>query len=170
MRAAPFHEPAKQTMADTIKHREEAARRYTDAAKVDAVAGEALLRLGHVNLDLGKPDDAIKALDRVEPLTEDPTLVYLARLFRGTTLERLGKLDDAAQAYRGALQIGPGAQSASISLAAVTLKQGDRAAGDRIVHDVLVRPEPAPDPWWMYWPGDYRLGAELLKAMREAVK
>jgi tetratricopeptide (TPR) repeat protein len=170
MRGAPFYEPSKQTTADTIKHREEAVRRYTDAAKNDAIAAEALLRLGRVNLDLGKADDALKALDRVEPLSKDPATVYLARLFRGMALDRLGKLDDAAQAYRQALAIAPDAQSASISLAAVALKRGDPVGSDRLMTATLIRPAPAPDPWWTYWAGDYRLGGDLLKAMREAVK
>ena len=170
MRGAPFYQPATQTPAGVIKHREEAARRYADAAKIDAVAAEANLRLGRVNLDLGKLDDALAALDRVEPLSKDGAIVYLADLFRGMTLERLGKPEDAARAYRQALVIGPGAQSASISLAALTFEQGDRTAADRLVNEVLQRPAPVPDPWWTYWPGDYRLAAELFKAMREAVK
>lgn len=170
IRGAPFYEPVKQTTADTIKRREEAARRYADAAKVDAISAEALLRLGRVNLDLGKADDALKALDRVEPLSKDGSIVYLARLFRGMALDRLGKLDDAAQAYREALAIAPDAQSASISLAAVTLKRGDAAGSDRLMKAMLIRPSPAPDPWWTYWAGDYRLHDDWLKAMREAVK
>lgn len=170
MRGAPFYEPTKQTTADTIKRREEAARRYAEAAKVDAISAEALLRLGRVNLDLGKADEALKALDRVEPLSKDGSIVYLARLFRGMALDRLGKLDDAAQAYREALAIAPDAQSASISLAAVTLKRGDAAGSDRLMKAMLTRPLPAPDPWWTYWAGDYRFGSDLLEAMREAVK
>jgi tetratricopeptide (TPR) repeat protein len=170
MRGAPFYEPTKQTTADTIKHREEAARRYADAAKVEAISAEALLRLGRVNLDLGKADEALKTLDRVEPLSKDGAIVYLARLFRGMALDRLGKLDDAAQAYRQALAIGPRAQSASISLAAVTLKLGDPAGSDRIVKEALARSTPVPDPWWTYWAGDFRMGGDLIKSMREAVK
>jgi tetratricopeptide (TPR) repeat protein len=170
LRAAPFYTPGKQLPADIVKHREEAARRYAQAANIDAVRGEAALRLGHVSNDLGKPEDALKALDQAESALKDPALIYLAKLFRGIALERLGRFDDARQAYDQALTIRPQAQSASLSLAELTFRQGDRAAADKMVQDVLGRTSQPADPWWEYWPGDYRLSADLFRAMREAVR
>jgi len=170
LRGAPFYQPGKQLAADITRHREEAARRYGDAMKIDATRGEASVRLAHVNNDLGKPADAVKALDQGDATLKDPMLVYLAKLFRGMALERLGRLDEARAAYTQALAVSPQAQSASLSLAELTFRQGDRAAADRMVQAVIDRPSQPSDPWWEYWPGDYRLGADLLRAMREAVK
>ncbi|MFI5177599.1 MAG: tetratricopeptide repeat protein [Vicinamibacterales bacterium] len=170
LRGAPFYQPGKQLAADIVRHKEEAARRYAEAAKIDATRGEASLRLAHVSNDLGKSDDALKALDQADPVLKDPSLIYLAKLFRGMALERLGRLDDARVAYGQALAIRPEAQSASLSLAELTLRQGDHVAADRMVQEVLRRSTTPDDPWWDYWPGDYRLGADLLRVMREAVR
>jgi len=170
LRGAPFYRPGKQLAADIIKHREEAARRYADAAKTEATRGEALLRLAHVNNDLGRPEDALKALDQGDAALKDPSLVYLAKLFRGIAFERLGRLDEAREAYGQALAIRPQAQSASLSLAELTFRQGDRPAADHMVQMLIERESQPDDPWWEYWPGDYRLGLDLIRAVREAVK
>lgn len=170
LRTAPFYQPGKMLAGDLVKHREEAARRYVDAAKVPEVHAEAELRLGHVDLELGKMENALKALDEVEPATKDPTLIYLARLFRGTVLERLGRPDDARQSYQRALDSHPDAQSATVALAALLFGQGDRARADQLVRSVLLRRDEPDDPWWWYWPGDYRLSGGRLAAMREAIQ
>ncbi len=69
-----------------------------------------------------------------------------------------------------ALQVKPDAQTASISLAALNFRRGDRAMADQIVRQLLSRIAQPDDPWWEYWPGDFRFGADLMRAMREAVK
>ena len=170
LRAAPFYQPGKQLPADIQSHREEAVVAYTAAARQEAVRGEALLRLGRVNLDLGKIDEALKALDGVEPATQDPDVIYLERLFRGQALERLGRVDEARESYTRALQIRPDAQTGSIALAALDFRRGDRAVADQRVRQLLSRMSQPDDPWWEYWPGDFRRGPELVRAMRESVK
>ncbi|HKW03627.1 MAG TPA: tetratricopeptide repeat protein [Vicinamibacterales bacterium] len=170
LRAAPFYEPGKELPADIVKHREDAVSSYTTAARIDSVRAEALLRLGRVNLDLGKNDEALTALNGIEPITKDPDVIYLARLFRGQALERLGKTDEARQSYARALEVRPDAQTASIALAALDFRRGDRAAADRNVGRLLSRTAQPDDPWWEYWPGDFRFGLDRVKAMREAMK
>ncbi len=172
LRGAPFFEPGKEPETELVKHREEAAARYAAAARSEAVRAEALLRLGHVNLELRKNDEALAALDQVEPAVKDndPNVIYLARLFRGQALERLGKPDEARDSYTRALQIRPDAQTASIALAALEFRRGDRATADQAIRQLLGRSSQPEDPWWEYWPGDYRLGPDLVRAMREAVK
>jgi tetratricopeptide (TPR) repeat protein len=170
LRAAPFYAPGKELPADIAKHREDAIAAYTAAARVEAVRAEALLRLGHVNLDLGKNDEALTALNGIEPSAKDPDVIYLARLFRGQALERLGKTEEARQSYTRALEVRPDAQTASIALAALDFRRGDKAAADHRVGQVLSRTLQPDDPWWEYWPGDFRLGPDLMKAMREAGK
>ncbi len=169
LRTAPFYEPGTQSADDIQKHREEAAKRYAAAAKVAAVKDEALLHLGHVRLDLGKPDDALAALDQVSTASGDPTLTYLVHLFRGMALDRLGRTDEARQAYQAALAVRP-AESASLALAALTFRRGDRGEADAMVHELLTRPTRPADPWLEYWPGDYPRSGTLIIAMREAMK
>jgi len=170
LRAAPFYAPGKETPADVVKHREDAVTAYTTAARVESVRPEALLRLGRVNLDLGKNDEALTALDGIEPAAKDSDVIYLARLFRGQALERLGKIDDARQSYTRALEVRPDAQTASVALAALEFRRGDKAAADQRVRQLLSRMAQPDDPWWEYWPGDFRLGPDLMRAMREAMK
>jgi tetratricopeptide (TPR) repeat protein len=160
----------KASAAEIAKHNEEAARRYDAAAAVPSLSAEANLRLGHVQLELGHPDRALEHLDQVEPKTEDGDLVYLTRLFRGLALDRLGRADDARAAYGAALTLLPGAQSAMVALAALLVRQGQHEPAEQLVTDMLTR-EPSPyDPWWRYWPGDYRMVDGLIAAMREAMK
>jgi tetratricopeptide (TPR) repeat protein len=161
---------SKASAAEIAKHNEEAARRYDAAAAVPSVNAEANLRLGHVQLELGLPDRALEHLDQVESKTADADLVYLTRLFRGLALDRLGRGDDARSAYGAALTLLPGAQSAAVALAALLVRQGQHEPAERLVTDMLTR-EPSPyDPWWRYWPGDYRMVDGLIAAMREAMK
>jgi tetratricopeptide (TPR) repeat protein len=170
LRAAPFYQPGKEPPPEIARHREDAAAAYTAAARVEAVRPEALLRLGRVDLDLGNNDDALTALAGIEPGAKDPDVVYLGRLFRGQALERLGKTDDARAAYAKALQLRPDAQTASIAIAALEFRRGDRAAADQAVNRLLGSTAQPDDPWWEYWPGDFRLGPDLVRAMREAVR
>jgi Flp pilus assembly protein TadD len=97
-------------------------------------------------------------------------VIYLARLFRGQALERLGRIDDARQSYTRALEVRPDAQTASVALAALEFRRGDKAAADQRVRVLLSRMAQPDDPWWEYWPGDFRLGPDLVRAMREGVK
>jgi tetratricopeptide (TPR) repeat protein len=170
LRSAPFYDPGRESPGDIIKRREEAVRRFTEAAKIETTRAEASLRLGKVLLDQGKPEDALAALDHVEPATTDPTLIYLARLFRGLALDRLDRRDESRRAFEQALSTTPGAESASLGLAALLFKSGDRSAADHLAQELLTRTPRTIDPWWEYWPGDYRLGTGLVTAMREAVK
>ena len=163
LRAAPFYAPGKELPADIAKHREDAVTAYTAAARVEAVRPEALLRLGRVNLDLGKNDEALTALNGIEPAAKDPDVIYLGRLFRGQALERLGKTEEARQSYTRALEVRPDAQTASIALAALDFRRGDKAAADQTVRQLLSRTAQPDDPWWEYWPGDFRLGPDLVK-------
>ena len=170
LRAAPFYAPGKEPPADIARHREDAVTAYTAAARVESVRLEALLRLGRVNLDLGKNEEALTALNGLEPGAKDPDAIYLGRLFRGQALERLGKIDEARESYTRALDVRPDAQTASVALAALEFRRGDRAAADQRVRQLLSRTAQPDDPWWEYWPGDFRLGPDLVRAMRESVK
>jgi tetratricopeptide (TPR) repeat protein len=170
LRAAPFFESGKATPADVKKHYEESAKRYREAARVESVRAEAMMRLGRIEIELGRPEAALTALETVEGSTRDGVVRYLGRLFRGRALERLNRDDEAATAYRSALELAPGAQSAMMSLAALQFSRGERDEADATIADLLGRQTPAPDPWWVYWPADFRHIDFLVNGMREAMK
>jgi tetratricopeptide (TPR) repeat protein len=158
--------------AEIVKRNTEAARAYREATGVDVpgLREEAWLRLGRVELQLGRTDEALAAFDQVMALTRDPAFRYLASLFRGQAYERVNRADAAREAYEAALGLKPGAHSATMALSALLFRQGDRARAGRLVEDLLNRPEKPDDPWWLYWPADFRYGPGLLQSMREALK
>jgi len=170
--AAAFVAAGKVDADEIAKRNTEAARSYREATGVDlpGLREEAWLRLGKVELQLGRADEALSALDKAMSLTSDSALRYLASLFRGQAYERLGRADAAREAYEAALGLKPGAHSATMALAALLFRQGDRERAGRLVEDLLNRAERPDDPWWLYWPADYRYGPGLFQEMRRALK
>lgn len=172
-RTAPFLAGPAATDKDLFNQRGEAANRYREAAKTTdpATRREALVRLARVELARGDAKAAIGALDEMAPSgSADLDVDYLAALFRGQALERLGRTDPALQAYRAALATVPQAQSASTALAALLFRHGRRDDADREISAMLRRAGGARDPWWMYWPADYRRAAALVTALRSDVR
>lgn len=169
LRAAPFFEGGKASVRDVQRRNEEAAKRYAEAAKQPGIEAEARLRLGRVEVALERYAQALTTLDGLERALDDPELQYLTHLFRGQAHAQLGQLDDAAREFGAALTLRPGAQSASMALAAQLFRNGERGEADRIVAALLDEAEGAPDPWWTYWPADYRHAPRLLAAMRDAL-
>jgi len=155
--------------ATVTKSMEEAVKRYTEAASNEPTRAEAFLRRGRIELALGRADQALESLDRVSP-TDDRNVQYLGQMFRGQALERLKRTDDAKQAYEVALTLRPDAQSASMALAALLFRRGERDLADRQVQTLFDRQKRIDDPWWVYWPADYRHLDARLTAMRSAVK
>ncbi len=154
---------------DLTKRLEEASRRYVEASKQDATRAEAFLRRGRIELALGRADRALEALDQVGT-TDDPNIQYLGHLFRGQGLERLKRFDEAKEAYEAALGLSPSAQSASMALATLLFRRGEREQADARVRALFEQPKKQDDPWWTYWPADYRHLNSRLAAMRELVK
>lgn len=170
LRAAPFFEGGKASDRDVQKRYAEAAKRYAEAARQPGMETEARLRLGHVEVELGRSAEALVTLDNLEEATDDLDLQYLARLFRARALEQLSRPEDARREYRAALEIHPSAQSAAMALASLMFRTAERAEADLLVAGLLDSAEEFSDPWWTYWPADYRHTARLLTTMREAIR
>jgi len=122
-----------------------------------------------VLLRRGRAEQALAALDGIAEATDDEALRYLAYLFEGQAHEALGQDAEARSAYGRALGVKPRAQSASMALAALLFQDGQRGVADQIVAELLSRTTQPDDPWWMYWPADFRRAPELMRAMREAL-
>ncbi len=170
--AADFFTKGKVSASDVAERYTEAAKRYTEAtASSDPdIQAEAWLRLGRVEVARGRAEEALPALDEAVKRTQDMVVRYLASLFRGQALERLGRKDEARGAYESALELAPGAHAATMALATLRFRNGERVEADQLVSSLMGRGQPAADPWWWYWPADYRVGASRIQAMREALK
>jgi tetratricopeptide (TPR) repeat protein len=134
------------------------------------VGGEATMRLGVQRFRARDDDRAISTLERVESRTRDPWVLYLARYFKGQALERKKRPAEAEKAYRGALTAVPAAQSASMALAALLFRNGQRTEASRLM-DVMFAASPRPaDPWRGYADADDRFWPLLIGRLRAEIR
>jgi hypothetical protein len=91
-----------------------------------------------------------------EVTTNDPFLPYLSRYFTGRAKQASGDRASAVAAYRGALEIVPRAESASLALAALSSTGDARDEAYAVVEAALSGEGPAADPWRLYQTGDFR--------------
>jgi tetratricopeptide (TPR) repeat protein len=132
------------------------------------VGGEASARLGVLQFRQGAYAAALKQFERVDDLTRDPYVLFIARLFQGQALERLHDLGGAERAYRGALLAVPRAQSATFAAAALMSKRGERAEGAALIDASLTAPL-AIDPWRGYADADDRFWPELIAKLHAEI-
>jgi tetratricopeptide (TPR) repeat protein len=147
----------------------EAAALYEKALSRDPTHAEARLRLGRVELLLGRTDRGISRLRWVTEHARDPDLVYLAHLFIGRAQKGSGQLDAALASYRAALQIVPYGQAAYVATSQALYLSGSPAAAAEVLERGFARRRRSPerDSWWRY--PETRLGQvpELLSQLRE---
>jgi tetratricopeptide (TPR) repeat protein len=170
LRAAPFFEEGRASPEEVRKRLETAAKLFRTAAREPSVMAESQVRLGRIELQLGRPNEAIAAIQAIGAAVEDRFVAYLANLFRGQALDQLGRLEEARRQFEGALTVIPGAQSGMLALASVQFRLGQRTEADATISTLLTRTAAPLDPWWVYGPADYRHVAGLVPAMREALK
>jgi tetratricopeptide (TPR) repeat protein len=135
----------------------------------EAIGAEARLRLGYIQLRLGHRDLALQHFQKVEA-RDDPSLKYLARVFSGWTLAKEGRIDDAVDQYRGALEVVPRARSASTLLTMLLVMNHRLAEAEEIANALLATPETADDPWQSYKLGSYRAYPSLIDRLHEAIR
>ncbi len=155
----------------TVPSPEDAAgvrARYLAAIALPPVSAEARIRLAWLLHRLGNHAEALHHLDAVrEEDAAEPALLYLRALFRGHVLGALGDHDGANAAFRQALAVFPGAQSARVALMNSLLMHGDRAAAEALAAKVEADRGEDLDPWWMYWQGQYRLSDQAMAMLRQ---
>lgn len=148
----------------------EAERAFERLTGDPAVGSEATLRLGSLRLRSRNPGGAVELFDRVETMTRDRYLIYLARYFRGQAREQQSRLADAELDYRGALATIPHATSATMALAAILARSDRRLEASTLVEASLsARPTPV-DPWRGYGAADDRFWPELIGRLHAEIK
>jgi tetratricopeptide (TPR) repeat protein len=134
------------------------------------VGAEATLRLGAIALRRGNDlEAAIETFARVETLTRDPYLIFLARYFTGQAQERRRRASDAEVAYRRAIAAVPHAQSATTALAALLFRSERRAEAQRLAAEMLAAQPPPPDPWREYAHADDRFWPQIIGRLRREI-
>jgi VWFA-related protein len=140
---------------------------YEAAAAFPVSTFEARLRAAHVLLRSEQYGDGLALLDSAGTAPDDPALRYYGHLVRGQLLQGLDRLDDAAAAFRAALEAWPDAQSARVSLLALHVRRGQTDEAAAAAGSVLRAPDTAIDPWWVYFLGDYRAYGGIRSQLRQ---
>jgi serine/threonine-protein kinase len=142
---------------------EDAEKEYRRAAELAPNDAAVMVKLGDLQLDLGRTGPALAAFERAIAL--DPLLLR-AHFRRGYALDLLGRSDEAASALEKAIEVEPQAALQRASLAIVKIHQGDTAAAVKVAQE-------EPDPFWRQWAlavalfahGDRKAADAQLEAM-----
>jgi tetratricopeptide (TPR) repeat protein len=167
---ARAREIATRAQGERVRAAERAVARFGEAARTESLRAEASLRLGHVKLGQGRYDEALAAFAGIEALTGDRALVYLVHLFRGIAFESRGRADEARASFVQALQISPGAHSATLRLAALEFRHGRIDAPDSMLDALLKSGDPRRDPWWSYYAADWRFWYPRIDRVRALLR
>ena len=132
------------------------------------VGAEATMREGQM-LMASDPAEALARFSRAEQQSRDPFVQHLAAYLGGIALERTMQPDLAEAAYRRAVRIAPGAQSASIALAALLVRQDKVGEARQLSVDMLRTDPPPPDPWREFIHADDRFWPGLIARLRREI-
>jgi len=158
--------------AIVTKHRlclREALSRFEAAAAVEDTATEARVRAAWTLFQDGFYAEALERLEAAKP-HDDRDLEYWHALIRGRVLAGLGRLQDAAEAYRAALALYPRAQSAGLGLAVALLRLDRPKEADEIARAIRDGGAVVPDPWGLYLQGDRRFATRWIDSLRTGVR
>ena len=143
---------------------------YEALAAEPALRMEALVRLGYHRIRVGDREGAVGAFGQALEAATDVDLRYLAHFFRGWTLHRLDRREQAERDYEAALGLRPESRQVRALLAAVIADRGDRREAREVLGEFLSRTLPAADPWFVFHQGEYRYWPVRVVAMREALR
>ena len=140
---------------------------YEQAIKFPETAIEARVRAARFLYGMGQFDRGLALLQEITTPAADLELRYFTHLIRGQLLRGAGRPDEAAAAFRAALQAWPGAQSARVALMTLQVVRGNRDEAAALAEEVQVAPTDQYDPWWTYFLGDYRIYPAIRGKLRE---
>ena len=142
------------------------ARQFAKLAGEPPIAAEANLRAALVSYRMSDPESALGHLAQTVKLTDDAYLVYLSRLIEGVIREKQERFDEAATAYRAALDAVPRAQSATVMLTSTLIRLGRIAEASAVSESFLAPGPPVVDPWRQYRLGEFRSWPSLMERLR----
>jgi tetratricopeptide (TPR) repeat protein len=141
------------------------------ALMLDPGMTEARIRLGHVLLARGRPQEAADALRAADTANEPTELQYFHAMFLGQAEESLGRVEQARESYTRASTLFPRAQSPYLALGALATRRGDRATALKETQRLFELPAAAvevDEPWWSYRVIQARNADALLEALFRA--
>ena len=138
------------------------------ALMLDQDMTEARIRLGHVLLARGRPQEAADVLRAADTTKESGELQYFQAMFLGQAEEAVGRVDQARDSYARASTLFPHAQSPYLARAALATRRGDRATAlkeTQLLFELPATDLELDDPWWSYRVAQARNADALLEAL-----
>ena len=159
-------------VSDRVHSLAQARLAFEKALAVDAQRHEARVRLGRVAWRQRRPAEAVTAFETVLASGAAPPLKHLAHLFLGRVHEDAGRHEQAARAYRSALDLQRTSQGAALGLAHVLRQAGDTGTARDLVDSTLAvaGQRQFPQSIWEYPFGRARTSSDLLDALRGDVR
>jgi hypothetical protein len=131
------------------------------------VGAEALMRIGVAQFTLGEHAASLGTLGRVQQMeSAAPEIRYVSFFTAGRALEALKRRDEAMVEYAKALDVVPGAESASIALASLQFVSDDRDAAVARLADARTGRDAISDPGRITGYGSFMHWPALVRAMR----
>ena len=130
------------------------------------LGGEALMRLGAMQMRMRAYPEALKNFDKAQEVTRDTYVIFLAHYFSARIYERQPNLRLAELSYRAAADAVPHAQSATVALAALMARTERRAEAQQLVQKMLAANPPPLDPWRRFVHADDRFWSLLIRRVR----
>jgi tetratricopeptide (TPR) repeat protein len=147
-----------------------AAADYERALEGNPNHVEARIRLGRVQLQLGRLRAARETLERARQDAPAGPLGYFAALLLGSAHESLDRTRDAEACYAAALELFPQAQVPHIALAHLRHHAGRTTAARQQVSAMAGRAGLAiSDPWWVYDYGQLWSLEDRKAALRQRI-
>jgi tetratricopeptide (TPR) repeat protein len=134
--------------------------------KIPATAAEANVRAGLVYFTVRDYPAALRAFEAAQAIATEPAMKYLAHFNAGRALEAASRTDSAMDEYRKALEIMPGAESATVALTSLEFARDEREAAIAQIDTVFnQRPRPT-DPGRLIGYGSFVRWPQLKASLR----
>lgn len=141
--------------------------RLTENAEVGP---EALVELAYVRFSEGNTGAAGRLAAQAASRAAEPWTRYLAHFIAGIVHEFHRRYPEAAVEYSAALSVMPHAQSASIALAQLRLRNNQADAAFDLIERTLAEQPDGDDPWRLFPYGAYVRWPVLIADVRKAIR
>ena len=154
-------------------HLDRAAAHFRRALVIDPGVGEARVRLGHVLLEQGRVEEALKELEQARAGAGDQFVTYHALLFLGRLHEDAGRTARARELYEAAVALFPEAATPRIALSHLLVELGDRERALASLGPAMPaaggNSSTRRDFWWDYANGARRQAGERFESLWQDV-